>query len=123
MTTTEEWRLVPSLPEYEASSWGRVRRIEYYGPMPHGGLRKYGGVAWVGTWAKKEGRFTMNFRGKTYRIARMVCEAFHGPAPFPDAIAMHKDEDARHNREDNLRWSTQKENLPLKNADVKWLGS
>lgn len=49
--------------------------------------------------------------GRNYRVSRMACEAFHGPAPFDAAVAMHIDEDPRNNRYDNLEWATQKKNL------------
>lgn len=52
-------------------------------------------------------------KNRTYRIHRLVCEAFHGPAPFNNAIVLHIDEDGLNNRADNLRWGTQKENLNM----------
>lgn len=107
----EEWRAIPSLPQYEASNLGRIRRIPYEAPMPHGGVRTYGGEPWFGAWDKEECRFVVQFKRKTYRVARLVCEAFHGPPPFPEAVAMHKNEDSRVNRADNLEWGTQKQNL------------
>jgi hypothetical protein len=48
---------------------------------------------------------------QTHKIARLVAEAFHGPPPFDDAVAMHLDENAANNRPENIRWGTQKENL------------
>lgn len=51
------------------------------------------------------------YRGKTYKVHRLVCEAFNGPPPFQGAVCMHLDEDYRNNRPDNLAWGTQKENL------------
>jgi hypothetical protein len=50
-------------------------------------------------------------RGRTYKIARLIAEAFHGPPPFDDAVVMHLDENAVNNRPENLKWGTQKENL------------
>lgn len=47
----------------------------------------------------------------TIRIHRVVCEAFHGPAPSPSHIVMHINEDSTDNRPENLKWGTQKENL------------
>lgn len=107
----EEWREIPSLPEYEASSWGRIRRRPYEAPMPHGGVRTYGGQAWPGVWEPEQRRYIFVYKGKTRRVARVVCEAFHGPPPFKGANTLHADEDSRNNRPGNLSWGTQKENL------------
>jgi hypothetical protein len=107
----EELRAIPSLPEYEASSWGRVRRIYNLSPMPHGGYRLNGGVARYGSIDRKTGRVLIVFRGKGYVVARLICEAFHGPKPFPKAVVMHRDDNPANNRADNLRYGTQKENL------------
>ncbi len=105
----EDWRSIPSLPEYEASSYGRVRRRQYVAAMPRGGERRYGGKAWPGSWDGK--RFVFVFRGKTYRVAPLICEAFHGPKPAPALVCKHGDENSRNNWPDNLSWGTQKENL------------
>lgn len=53
----------------------------------------------------------INGLGKTFKVARLVCEAFHGPPPFELAVVMHRDDDPANNRPDNLKWATQKENL------------
>lgn len=50
------------------------------------------------------------YRRKTYRVARLVCEAFHGSPP-DGADTIHIDEDPRINRPKNLKWGTRKENL------------
>jgi len=81
--------------------------------MPKGGKRHYGGHPWTGV-DGGEGRLTFSFNGKTYKVHRLVCEAFNGAPPFPDAVCMHIDEDYKNNKPENLAWGTQKENL---NAD------
>jgi hypothetical protein len=45
------------------------------------------------------------------KVHRLVCEAFHGPQPQDKPVVIHIDEDATNNRQENLRWGTQKENL------------
>ena len=107
----EEWKTCPSLPEYEASSLGRVRRKVYSRQMPHGGVRLYGGKPHHGVAIKKPKRMMFFFRGKTYKVHRAVCEAFHGPPPFDGAYVLHINEDAYDNRPENLKWGTQRENL------------
>lgn len=107
----EVWRAVPSLPSYLASSEGRIMVAPYEAHMPNGGTRQYGGMPHFGVWNKADGRFQFSCGGKTRKVARAVCEAFHGPAPFERAVVMHLDESAANNRPENLRWGTQKENL------------
>lgn len=110
MEHAEEWRAIPSLPEYEASSLGRIRRVPWVGFMPSGAARKYGGKAWFGSWDPKSKRFVFMYRRKTYRVAPKVCEAFNGLAP-DGHVCMHLDEDSRNNKPTNLAWGTQQENL------------
>jgi hypothetical protein len=106
----EEWRPVPSAPHILASSMGRVMLAPYEKKMPwHHGTRKYGGHAHYGVWSN--GRFVWCARGKNYKVARLICEAFHGAPPTTRAVCMHLNENARDNRPENLKWGTQRENL------------
>lgn len=107
----ETWRVVPSAPWFLASSEGRIMVIPYEAKMPFGGTRQYGGQPHFGVWNKTDERFTTVHKGKTYRIAPLICEAFSGPKPFPKAVCMHMDENSANNRFENLQWGTQKENL------------
>jgi hypothetical protein len=113
---TEQWRQSPSLPEYRVSSWGRVMRELFEGPMPNGcGVRKYGGKPHYGKRSvaakgAKHGRMIFVFRGHSYKVHQLVCEAFHGPRPFSKAVVMHLDENSLNNRPENLAWGTQKQN-------------
>lgn len=106
----EQWRPIPSLPGVLASSLGRIMVAPYRAAMGGGrkGEREYGGTPRFGTW--DGARYIWGLRGKTYRVARLVCEAFHG-APPAGAVCMHLSEDARDNRPENLAWGTQKQNL------------
>ena len=109
--SAETWKTVPSVPVLEVSSFGRIRLVPYTGRMPYGGTRLYGGNP---TFGYGKDRFTFRFPqvgGKTYRVARLVCETFNGPAPKDKPYCLHKDENARNNKPDNLVWGTQKENL------------
>lgn len=107
----EFWRTIPSLPQYHASSLGRVRRKTYRRRMPNGGYRWYGGKAHRGVWNKTDKRYQFFFRGRVHKVAQCVCEAFHGRKPFPNAVAIHRNEDSRVNHARNLMWGTQKQNL------------
>jgi hypothetical protein len=114
MVDGEIWRDVPSEPRVLVSNEGRVMHVPHREPMPNGGTRSYGGQATFGVWNKTDGRFIVLIEGRTHKVHRLVAEAFHGPPPFDDAVAMHVDENAANNRASNVRWGTQKENL---NAD------
>jgi hypothetical protein len=107
----EEWKTPPSLPDYEVSSFGRVRRKTYLRSMPKGGLRSYGGEPHFGVWAKDQRRRIFVYKSRTYKVHRLVCEAFNGPQPHPKSVVMHINEDSNDNRPENLCWGTQKENL------------
>ena len=107
----EVWRDVPSVPGVLVSSEGRVMHAPYRAPMPYGGQRAYGGQPHFGVWNKQDCRFIIVIRGQTYKVHRLVAEAFHGPSPFPEAVVMHSDENSANNRPDNLRWGSQQENL------------
>ncbi len=108
MATPETWRAVPTVPGILVSTRGRFLIVPKTGPMPHGGNRHYTGIARKGAWDGE--RYIVRHAGKTYKVARLVCEAFHG-APFAGAVCMHLDENARNNKPANLQWGTQKENL------------
>ena len=96
-TSEVEWREVPSRPGYMVSSLGQVWSPRS-GKIIRGieaGQMKY---LCIDFW--KEGR---------EYVHRMVCEAFHGPAPT-GAQVRHLDGDNRNNKPENLAWGTIKEN-------------
>lgn len=111
MTSGEVWKIVPSAPWCLASSEGRIMVAPYRAPMPSGGFRQYGGEPHFGVWNKADGRFITVHKGKTYKVHRLICEAFNGPAPDGCDVCMHKDENAANNRPSNLVWGTQEQNL------------
>jgi hypothetical protein len=111
MPNGEVWRDIPSLPGVLASNEGRIMLVPYRAAMPRGGQRPYGGTPTFGVWNKADGRFIATIGDRTYKVARLVAEAFHGGPPFEGAVVMHLDENAANNRADNLRWGTQRENL------------
>lgn len=93
----EEWRPIHQKPDYEVSSWGRVRHGDrILIPTLRGDTRaKY--------YELKLGR------GKTYRIHRLVAETFLSN-PEDKLQVDHIDCDKLNNCVDNLRWVTMKEN-------------
>lgn len=82
--------------------------MPYTAPLPHGGQRQYGGQPTRGQWDGT--RFIYTIKGQTYKVARLVCEAFHG-TPQPNFVCIHMDENSRNNCPDNLQWGTQRDNL------------
>ena len=114
----EIWKPVPSKAGLLASSLGRVRLPDGEAKLPYGETkRKYYPKPIIGTVlrAKKGAKHTYrgfyNRRLGNIKVHRAVCEAFHGPPPFPRAVVIHLNEDSHDNRPENLRWGTQKENL------------
>lgn len=115
----EIWLPVPSKPGLMASSWGRVCLPPSTAPMYNGGYRSYVPKPTYGsvTRAKKTAKHLyMGFQNKklgNMKVHRLVCEAFHGPPPFEKAVVIHLDENSMNNRQENLKWGTQKENLNM----------
>lgn len=109
MPKPEIWRLIPSVPGLLASSRGRIMVAPKFGKGKSGKPRQYGGFARPGQWDGS--RMIYTWKGRTFKVARLVCEAFNGPPTEEKNVCMHLDEDSRNNRPSNLRWGTQKENL------------
>lgn len=105
--TSEEWKPCPGYEGiYEVSSVGKVRRVE----------------AARGSRVGYELRGLVDGRGyRTYTLRkgdtfhsrkahRLVCEAFHGPAPTGKQDVNHKDRNKLNNRAENLEWCSRSEN-------------
>jgi len=108
MAKPEIWRLVPSVPGLLASSRGRIMVAPKMGTGCNAN-KQYGGFARTGSW--DGARLIFQWDGKTYKVARLVCEAFNGAPPEGKNVCMHLDENSRNNLPSNLKWGTQKENL------------
>ena len=103
------WRIIPSFPDYAASSNGEIRRetqskCNSAGKVlrPWSDRRGYPRV-WLMLPGEK--------RGKTVLVPRLVCEAFHGHKrnPLHREVA-HNDGDPTNNCAANLRWVSRREN-------------
>lgn len=121
----EIWKPVPSEPGVMASSLGRVLQQPRYAPLPNGGFRLYAPEPRIGQISRAHKaaahelliimvkRWGASPRQQPRKVHQLVCEAFHGPKPFPKAVVIHIDENALNNRPENLKWGTQKENLNM----------
>ena len=112
----EEWREVPDYPGVWASSLGRVHRRSRNGLKSAGQRSQLTFGAQVVRNAKSKRVYT-SFAvvwvglGRL-PVSRVVCSAFHGPQPSPEAsYVLHLDDDPLNNRPENLSWGTQSENL------------
>lgn len=103
----EEWRTVECCPAYEVSSLGRVRRS-----LPGKRTRVGHILSTTGHNVRYLG-VTLVFNGVrlSAQIHRLVCEAFHGPAPSAEHQSAHENGRNHDNRSNNLSWK-----LPVANA-------
>ena len=108
----------PSIPGAKVNSLGQIKLPECEAEMPNGGVRKYA-TTWVSGTKRKASKAArhehlgIQYRGKNYKMHRLVCEAFRGPSPEGKPIVIHLNENALDNRPENLKWGTQKENLTM----------
>ena len=112
----EEWKSIPSLAGAKASTLGRIWLPESKAEMPNGGIRTYKTKPVYGCVTKSSATarhkyYGFVYRSKNYKVHRLVCEAFYGPAPEGKNVVIHENENALDNRPENIRWGTQKENL------------
>ena len=109
---------IPSIEGAYANDLGEIKLPESAIEMPNGGERRYK-TTWVRGVKRRASKtarheyFAVMYRGKNYKIHRLVCEAFHGPSPEDKPIVLHLNEDAMDNRPSNLRWGTQRENMNM----------
>jgi hypothetical protein len=113
-----EVKPIPSIPGAFANDLGQVKLPETVCEMPNGGNRVYR-TKWIFGARKRASKnarreyFGVMYRGKNYKIHRLICEAFHGPASVDFPLVIHLDEDGTNNMPENLKWGTQKENLNM----------
>jgi len=109
---------IPSIPGALANDSGKIKFPEAKAKMPSGNVRTYKTKWTLGckrrsTKTARHEYYGVFYRGKNYKIHRLVCEAFHGSPPSDKPIVIHINENALDNRPSNLRWGTQKENLNM----------
>lgn len=113
--TDEEWRPAPRWEGYyEVSTLGRVASVRREVPTRAGGR-----VTVPRTVLKhhitRKGHHIVSFwrdrKKKNAIVHRIICEAFHGPAPEGKPWALHRDDDKDNNTPGNLYWGTPSDNL------------
>jgi len=109
---------IAAIPGALAREDGMIKLPDSIASMPNGGTRVYR-TKWkrgVRTKASKTARheyYGLVYKGRNYKVHRLICEAFHGPATSECPIVIHRNENALDNHADNIRWGTQKENLNM----------
>lgn len=89
----EEWKILDIDPSVKVSSWGRVKR--------HGKLSNLK--------CDKEGYQRITLKGKSYRLHRIILNAFE-PCPGDEYVIDHINNIHNDNRISNLRWVTVQQN-------------
>jgi hypothetical protein len=105
--TDEVWKAVVGFSDYEVSSQGRVRRSR---PDRHGRMSRAPLTPALGNHGYHVVSLHKDARQVVRMVHRIVCEAFHGPAPSPVHQAAHGDGVRTNNLAANLRWATPAEN-------------
>jgi hypothetical protein len=101
-----EWRTIPSLPVYEVSEFGDVRRIGRGRGATAGRVKKSA----IDRAGYRIFNLHMDDRQFARNAHRLVAEAFLGPPPFPDAQVCHHDGSRTNDHWTNLRWGTRSDN-------------
>ncbi len=104
--SVEVWKEIPDFPDYEVSTFGRLRRIR-----PANSNRAKVGLLKANT-CRTYHRFGLYNGGKirTLLVHRIILMTFVGPPPSQRHQGAHEDDTPSNNRLDNLRWATPKEN-------------
>ncbi|UPT99334.1 NUMOD4 motif-containing HNH endonuclease [Bradyrhizobium barranii subsp. apii] len=104
----ETWKEIPGFPDYELSTFGRLRRCKHCASRASK-LRVLPGRGRGGHGRKY---LTIGLYRKVHHplLHRIMLETFVGPSPSTRHQGAHGDGDTSNNRLDNLRWATPKEN-------------
>lgn len=107
--TEEEWRDIPSAPNYQASSLGRIRSVYFNNRWVKNRYRpKVLSQSTVGGY--KQVSISSHNKARSALVHRLVCEAFHGPCPRDKDECAHNNGVKSDNDSGNLRWATFSEN-------------
>lgn len=100
------WKTINDFPDYEISSTGEVRRKTNVSRGKSGAI--------ISQFAYRSGYLNVHLsngnKRKHFRVNRLVCEHFNGPAPSKHHHAAHKNGCKTDNNYTNLYWATAVEN-------------
>lgn len=104
----EDWKPIPGVPKYEASTMGRIRRVLIMGyhllvPCPS-----------IARGGKKYLKVHMGRKKQNVMVHRIIALTFLGPPAFEKARVGHLNDDGEDNRLENLRYVDDKENTAMK---------
>lgn len=102
----EIWAVVDGFPDYAVSDRGNVKRIVDRHRSRAGHVMKQSL-----TFGYRYVYLTVGGKVRACRVHRLVCRAFHGPAPTPSHHAAHNDGRRDNNLASNIRWATASENM------------
>lgn len=116
------YRVVPSIPFLLASSTGEIlntRTMVVYAPKSDWRVDVHGWevnrpkvkICGIGGVLRSNGVGVPRLESQSFRISRLVCEAFHGRAPRGRNDCDHKNGDPSDNRAVNLEWVSRSENM------------
>jgi len=111
----EEWRPIRGLEgSYSVSDRGRVRSEDREVPHYRGGVSLRRGLT-ISPEVDARGyrRVVLMSGGRRVHqsIHRLVCEAFHGPAPEGKPFSLHGDGNPSNNKVSNVRWGSSWDNM------------
>lgn len=110
---SEEWRPVVGFNGYEVSSYGNVRSLTRVIKKQWKNGKHYE-IQWIGrplTFVYNHAGYrTVTIGNRKHLVSRLVCFAFHGSPPYPNAHADHIDHCPTNNHVENLQWLTPTEN-------------
>jgi hypothetical protein len=93
---------------YEISSYGRVWSVPRFVRGRHYGNKII--KLRTDTYGYRQFETKASGKSRQIKVHRLVCEAFHGPAPAGRGLVAHRNGDPSDNRADNLYWATPQEN-------------
>lgn len=111
-----EWKPIPGFPGYEASAAGEIRaaksrvRARQGQPLKPWTVERHGRLA----------SYVQLGRGNKVLVHRLVCAAFHGPAPEGMNDCAHVNHNSLDNRASNLKWSTHADNMAENYSEEWW---